>query len=296
MNVEEVLYFFRKKRKLRQSDIFDYIDSTVYSKIESGNRFLKFSELIEILNRLSIPLNEFSEYLEESKNQRYYREIFKHCANNTKDQKSKDELLNYFYSLNFNMNMNVKDMSNYVGIKLLFSNYWKEVNQLTKSEMDIVFTTLNNREYYFEYDYALLANTIFLFSDSQINTLLKKVIPIVDIEVRNSETIHFLKNMMNNLVTTLIRKDKFESCLYYIELAGLPENKGNLDYKLVLKYLENLTRYFMTNDNQYKVIIEEYIKLLTTLGETSFANNLEKELNALLDTKKEGTIFIQTDA
>lgn len=297
MNLGEALYFFRKNRNLRQSDVFEYFHSSVYSKVENGHRTVSYPELVEILERFSIPLNEFSQYLEESENQRKLRGLFKQCSNNPKNKEKKDELLRYYNSLKFGENMPLKDMSNYVGIKILFSQKWEEISFLSKKEVATIFNVLEKKKYYFEYDYALLSITISLFDNKQLDKMAKKVLPVQDIEIRNNETIEFLKNMMNNLITTLLRKGEYEKSLEYLKLADLKdkEKKGCLEYRVVLKYLENITMYCKTKEIRYKKSVEYYIDFLYRMNEHSLANSISQELSALVSNSKEIPIIIQAD-
>lgn len=295
MNVEEALYFFRKNRHLKQKDILTYADTSVYSKIETGKKVLRFSELTDILERFSIPLEEFSEYLEDSMEQKKFRKLFKQCANNPTDGSSKKKLLTYYNQLFFSKDMHLRDMANFIGIKTLFSNFWKEVAPLNQEELNEIYALLMEKEYFFQYDYAVLSNTIFLFNDKQIKNLAQKALPVKDIEIRNVETTEFIKNMINNLITTLLRKKEYEESLSYLKLATKRGGNLTFDYKLVIQYLDNLTNYLLTGKETYKEKIFDYIDLLKKLGEQHFAQSIEREVMSILSESKDIPIFIQAD-
>ncbi|MBM7689085.1 hypothetical protein BCR24_09360 [Enterococcus ureilyticus] len=295
MNVEEALYFFRKNKNLKQKDVLTYTDTSVYSKIETGKKILRFSELTDILERFSIPLEEFSEYLEDSIEQKKFRKLFKQCGNNPTDESSKYELLSYYNQLSFSKEMHLREMANFIGIKTLFSNYWKEISPVSQEELNQIYDLLIKKEYFFQYDYAVLSNTIFLFNDKQIKSLAKKVLPVKDIEIRNVETTEFIKNMINNLITTLLRKKEYEESRYYLKLAITKEGSLTFDYKLVIQYLDNLTSYLITGDDRYKENIVDYIHLLTKLGEQHFAKSIEREVYSIISESKDIPIFIQAD-
>ncbi|WP_430597700.1 hypothetical protein [Enterococcus sp. AZ177] len=295
MNVEEALYFFRKNKNLKQKDILTHTDTSVYSKIETGKKILRFSELTDILERFSIPLDEFSEYLEDSMEQKKYRRLFKQCGNDPIDNLSKRELLNYYNQLTFSKEMHLREMANFIGIKTLFSNFWKEISPVSQEELNQIYELLIEKEYFFQYDYAVLSNTIFLFNNKQIKHLAKKALPVKDIEVRNVETTEFIKNMINNLITTLLRKKEYKESHYYLRLASTKEGNLTFDYKLVIQYLDNLTSYLITGDDSYKENIYDYIHLLTKLGEQNFAKSIEREVCSILSESKDVPIFIQAD-
>lgn len=119
--------------------------------------------------------------------------------------------------------------------------------------------------------------------------------PVKDIEIRNVETTEFIKNMINNLITTLLRKKEYEESRYYLKLAITKEGSLTFDYKLVIQYLDNLTSYLITGDDRYKENIVDYIHLLTKLGEQHFAKSIEREVYSIISESKDIPIFIQAD-
>lgn len=296
MEIEEVLYFFRKNKGLKQKDILNYTDSSVYSRIENGKKFLKFSELRTILNNLAIPLSEFSEYLDDEIDQKEFRNLLNLCGSKPDNIKTKQELLDYYSKLTFSANMDSKQMSNYIVIKTLLSHVWKEVEPIKQSELNIIFNLLNQKDYFFQYDYALLSNTIFLFKKDKRNSLAKKALPIKNIHLRNTATKEFIKNMINNLVTTCLRENEYENSLYYLSLAtSQTETNHDLSYTVVINYLTNLTNYLITKEPNYKTKVEDTINYLKSIGEKKLASSIETEVTALIKGSPTVPIFIQAD-
>lgn len=296
MEIEEALYFFRKNKNLKQKEILTYTDNSVYSRIETGKKLLKFSELRDILARLSVPLVEFSEYLDDDIEQKKFRELLQRCGNNPNNTDDKNEMLAYFQTLSFSKMMKIEEMSNYIVVKTLFSSKWEEIPPLKQSELALIFDFLCQKNYFFQYDYALLSNTIFLFEQEKRNILAQKALPVKNINLRNTATKEFIKNMVNNLITTCLRKKEYVNSSYYLSLAqSQVEEAHDLSYKIVLNYLSNLTNYFITKNEEYKNNIFETIEYLNKIGEQRFSASIEREVQALLSEEEIVPIFIQAD-
>lgn len=293
MNIQETLYFIRKNKKITQKELLNYADSSVYSKIESGKKNLRVSELTEILENLSIPFDEFSKYADIEKEQKNFRTLMKAYKMNTKDKQVKSELISYFNSLDFSKNMPLNQLSNYVLIKTFFSSQLKEIHELTKEELKIIYSLLSNKNYFFHYDYAILANTIYLFDDYQIDILVSKAFPVPDMNYRNSATKEFITNLINNLITTLLRKKDYKECEHYLLVAK--QEKGNYDitYKIVINFLENLVLFLKTNERKYAELLTGHINYLNLIGESELSQNLNQELETLLSKKKENSIILR---
>jgi len=114
--------------------------------------------------------------------------------------------------------------------------------------------------------------------------------------LRNTATKEFIKNMINNLITTCLRKKEYKASQYFLSLANTQkESTHDLSYVIVLNYLTNLTNYLITKETTYKEKVEETIKYLKSIGETQFALSIEQEVTALINGDKNIPIFIQAD-
>lgn len=296
MEIEEALYFFRKNKGLKQKEILNYTDNSVYSRIENGKKILKYSELRTILKRLSVPLAEFSEYLDDDLEQKKFRHLLNQCSAYKINSEAKKELIDYYSTITFSSSLESSLMSNYIGLKLLFYPSWEEIDPIKQSELSTIFNLLNNKSYFFQYDYALLAHTIFLFDKEKRQCLAKKALPIKNMHLRNTATKEFIKNMINNLITTCLREEEYEESFYYLSLANdQSEASHDLSYVIVLNYLTNLTHYLKSKYPIYKQKIEDTINYLNSIGEKRFALSIEKEVTALIKKEPDIPIFIQAD-
>jgi len=293
LNIQETLLYIRKKKELPQRKLLKYVDASVYSKIESGRKNLTFSELLEILTNLSIPLDEFSKYFDNNSIGKTMRSLLEAYKMTPNDPVIKEKIILYFNQLNFSRDMSLEALSDYIVIKTLFSNKWTEVPEVLEKELTAIFTLLKEKEYYFHYDYAILSNTIYLFNDEQIEILMKKAFPVKDMQYRNAATKEFITNLICNLITTFIRKKDYISCEYYIEIAKQERENYDLSYKIMLNFLENLIVYVQTKDTEAKNTLENSINFLNSVGEFNLASSLKAELESILLSKEEPIIILR---
>jgi len=293
LNIQETLLYIRKKKELPQRKLLKYVDASVYSKIESGRKNLTFSELLEILNNLSIPLDEFSKYFDNNSIGKTMRSLLEAYKMTPNDRVIKEKIILYFNQLNFSRDMSLEALSDYIVIKTLFSNKWKEVPEVLEKELTEIFTLLKEKEYYFHYDYAILSNTIYLFNDEQIEILMKKAFPVKDMQYRNAATKEFITNLICNLITTFIRKEEYKKCAYYISLAKKERENYDLPYKIMLKFLENMVVYVQIKDQKSKEALELAINFLNSVEEHELANALQLELENVLSIDKEPIVVLR---
>ena len=293
MNIQETLYFIRTNKNIAQRELLQYVDASVYSKIESGKKNLRVSELLEILDRLSIPFDEFSKYADIDYSQKKFRALLGRYKNTPQDPTIKDELLIYFYSLEFSINMPLNELSNYVLVKTYFSSHWEEISKLTELELTCIYNLLSTKNYFFHYDYAILANTIYLFDNEQIDFLVKKSFPVPDMSYRNAATKEFVTNLINNLITTLLRKKEYQKCMFYLSLAKQEKQNYDLTYKIIVHFLESLTSFLKTNDTKYAEHLTYHINYLTIIEEQDLAQSLKIELESLLSKNQEQLILLR---
>lgn len=293
MKIEDTLFYIRKNKRLAQRQLLKHVDSSVYSRIESGKKHLKFSELLEILDTLCIPLDEFSKYLDHDSNGKVMRTLLEDYKATPKDPAIKSAICKYFNALTFDVDLPIDSLSNYVGIKILFAGIWEEIPPLTSSELNKIYELLVNKIYYFHYDYSILSNTIYLFTDQQIDRLMNKAFPVKDMHYRNAATKEFITNLISNLITTFIRKKDYEKCTYYLNLAMKERENYDLSYKIMLNFLENLIVYVQTKGTHAKNALEHSINFLNTVGEYDLANALQTELETIILPNKEPEVILR---
>ncbi|WP_321384849.1 helix-turn-helix transcriptional regulator [uncultured Enterococcus sp.] len=282
MNISETLLFFRRKLKLTQKEMWPGHDTSAYSRIENGKQDIKMSDLTSILDQLSISPEEFFLYSSIDEEQEQFRTLFQYCANHLNNRTKKSELLRYYSKLVSISQKSLKELSNYVAIKVFFSQHWADIDSLTEKELSDIFQYLHKRTYYLQYDYALMSNSIFLMTEPQADLLINKAIPLKDEENRNTTTKQFAYNLITNLITSKLYDNDYEKVEKYLRLAKR-QNGLNQDYKykMNVEYLNNLYHYLSKGNYQYIRKVYDYIHFLNDLGEDKLSKIIEKEVEIL---------------
>ena len=77
MNIGDTLSFFRSKLNYTQKEMLtNHSDPSSYSRIENGKQSIKISELEQILDRLSLTMEEFVSFSPLNNDQQEFRELF----------------------------------------------------------------------------------------------------------------------------------------------------------------------------------------------------------------------------
>lgn len=287
MNIGKTLYYFRKNRNLKQREILDYSSSSIYSKIESNQQEIKLTELLYFLKKTEITTEEFFEYMDLNKEQEIFRKLFKKSSQNIDDLYLKKQVCSFDFEWENVAHKTLQELSNYVVIHLFFSKHWSDIDPLSEKQLDYIYKLLSSKSVYFQYDYILLANTIFLFNDNQAEYLFKKAFPIKKDQVCSSTTKSFVSSIMNNIVTKSLHSKRYSSARFYISVAKTQEERINdIGYKIIINYLENLTNHMITGKYVYLEKVYACIKLLKDIREVELANAIELEVESL--TVKEG--------
>ncbi|PZL72640.1 hypothetical protein CI088_10065 [Enterococcus plantarum] len=287
MNIGETLYYFRKNRNMKQREILDYSSSSIYSKIESNRQEIRLSELIYFLKKTEITEEEFFEYIDLDEEQKKFRKLFKKCSQNPKDQILKKKLCSYDFDWQNVSEKKLQELSNYVVMHLYFSKYWYNISPLTQEQIRYIYELLNSKSVYFQYDYILLANTIFLFTTDQSKNLFMKVFPLKKEQILSNTTKSFISSIMNNMITKSLRNKDYNNAKFYVSIAKEQEDKVNdIAYKIIINYLENLTKHMITGKYAYLEKVYDCIKILKDIREFELANSIELEVESL--TVKEG--------
>lgn len=280
MNIGDTLYFFRKSRGLKQREILSYNTSSVYSKIESNKQELRFSELMDFLKKTDITPEEFFECVDETQNS--FRKLFKKSAENPNNYLLKKRLISYCFDWKNISKKSLQEISNCVAIRIFFSAYWSDINPLNQQELLYIYELINNKKMLFQYDYILLANTIFLFKEEQISSIMNNIFPIRKEQLCTKTTKFFITNIINNVITTYLQKKNYKKVLEYISIARQQKVLlEDINYKIIISYLDNLTDYLMTGNYLSIKKVYDCIDFLESIEEINMANNIRNDVENL---------------
>lgn len=286
LNIGDTLYYFRKSRGLKQREILDYNTSSVYSKIESGKQELKFSELMNFIDKVDITSEEFFEYIDNE--QMKFRKLFKCASNDIQNDTLKHELLAYHFEWVDIDGRSLREISNYIAIRVFFSDYWDDIQPLNSKELDYLFNLLTSKKIFFQYDYILLANIIYLLNEKQITFLISKAFPLKENQICTYTTQSIITNLINNLISNYLYKESYTEAIYYLKLAEKQEPLlENIRYKIVVAYLTNLTHFLMTGKYSSIKKVYDNIDFLFSIGEKDLASNMKIDTESLTQKNKE---------
>lgn len=283
LNIIETLRFFRLKLKLTQKEMMsEFTDPSTYSKIESGKRSLKVTELEEILGHVSINSEEFFSFATFDKEQQDFRDYFYYCGAHLENQTTKKKLLNYYFLLKDKENKSLRELSNYIAIKNFFFAHWDEVDQITQKEVNDIFELLLKKSFYLQYDYLITANLIRFFTSKQSDLLVSRMFPMKYEDQRDFSTKKFAHNILINLISLKLYAKDYEGAEKYIKLAKKQDKRSeNYSFKLNLQYLSNLLNYILDGEPVYMERVYDFIHLLENTGDTLQAEQVKKEVKLL---------------
>lgn len=287
MNIREAFTFFRKNNKQTQKTLAKGITyEQDISRFIRGKTSIDLDDFLLLINKLSITLNEFFSFCDTEPElfQNQYEILYKECVLNKNNIENKEKLLKYYHSINNNISeLTNREISNLFAIKLYFSNFWIEIEQISSSELTFVYKYLDKREYYTHYDYSVTAKCIHLLDTKKRINLMKKAFPIKNYEKRTNKTKQSAFEVYRNLIYQFILEKNYEKALIYI-IYGKNEDILKEDYRfnLNLVFMESIIRYIETKNLNYydKIVrIHETVKDIEDMAEYE---NMQNDIDSLL--------------
>lgn len=291
MKIGETLRFFRTLRGFTQKEVLQSsADHSIYSRIENGKRSVRMEELQEILDNLSVNIEEFVSFSDFDTKQGIFRKKFYAAAVDLENIDKKLIVMKYYKEFLLAQNKTAIQLSNLISIKAYFSQFWSEIESVSEQDIQDSYELLSDTEYLFQYDYTLLANMIYYVSAAQRRLLMKKAFPLVDLQLRDPETLKHAYQAIPNVITVCIQEEQYEEARDYIKLVDNIDRIGkNLYHIMSIKYLESLVNYIVTGDRVYYKKINRYIDILQENGFNSVAEDTAEEVRRFTfgEVKKE---------
>ncbi|MBP2098047.1 helix-turn-helix domain-containing protein [Enterococcus rivorum] len=284
MNIIQAIRYLRKQKNIKQKEMLQSKrDYQTYNRIETEQRKLNLTELIEISNKLDMPIEELLSYCDYSK-LKLIDKNFVLCTklNIATDNDFKQLIDNYQYlkSINFK---STGELALYYDIKAVFTSKFPEIEEISKLDLHIIYRTVFNTNYFTYYDYRLVANTIILMDTKKGTKLINKLFPLEDRDMGNDKTLLVASRLIINFISGLINNRKFAEAKQYIQFAkNLAIDPTNYFFHFTIYYYENLILHFQTQKLKYLNKVYEYILLLEKTGHKEFAQSLELEIQKLI--------------
>ncbi|OJG93535.1 hypothetical protein RV15_GL000137 [Enterococcus silesiacus] len=235
-----------------------------------------------ILNSLSLLPEEVFTIAPLNEDQQKFHILFSNCAEDLRGENRKEELINYYLELS-NKNKDLRELSNYFAIKSYFAQLWDEVDEVSEDELNDIFTMVVNKDYYQHYDYIIIRNAMRILEKEKADILIEKIF----LTKKNKSQAKVMDDafyyILLNATTTRIYEKEYTSARKYIHLAKMQDKeRKNFNYRIHLKYLENLLDYITIGDYQYMQRIQEYIHLLKDIGDTVVADQISTDVKLVL--------------
>lgn len=281
MEIHDVLKIFRKNFGFTQKEILTDVDPSVYSRIESGKQDLKVNDLKKIMNTLSLSPEEVFSKAPWDEEQRYYQALFAYCTENLQNQSRKKELVAHYVKLS-KKSKSLREFSNYFAIKSYFSQKWSEIDSVTPKEVKDLYQLLVNKEYYQHYDYILTRNVMRFLEKEQADLLIKQI--FLSSKGQSTPMNDSQYYILINAATSRIYEKEYLLARKYVQMAKKQDKqRKNLNYRINLKYLENLLDYLTIGDYQYMQRIQEYIHLAKDIGDIDLAQQISNDIKLVLN-------------
>lgn len=282
MNVGKTLKQIRKNKKIIQKNLgTDYLHSSSYSRVESNERSIRLRDLKDVLDKMSIRSEEFFSLGQFDKEQNEFRKLFYHCSENLNDKVSKKMMIDYYDKSVAESNDDLRSLCNMISIKNYFHQFWSGIPMIDSRDIELVYSILRKKDYFYQYDYALISNMIPYFSKEQADYIVKKSFPIKDESVRDSTTKKFAYNAIFNYINMKIYSEELDTARLFLELVKKQEYPQGDIYKLELHFFVNLLDFLENGDSEAYNKVLTFINLVEDMGNHFEAEQRRSELNFL---------------
>ncbi|MEI5995617.1 helix-turn-helix domain-containing protein [Candidatus Enterococcus mansonii] len=304
MSYLESIKHIRELRNIQQKDMLPGVLShSGYSKIENGKSTLKLDTLQEIIDRLNISLEELSLYAENNNLINNFIKIFNSAITDPENEMIITKLLNHpLYKVNKDIKtMSQKEVIAYAAIKNIMSGLTKnKVTPLNNYEKEYIVEYITSTNFYGQYDYLLILNTITCLTEEQSNIIIRHMFPVTDTKNRTAKTLNYAFLVLSNVITIAIYNLDYKKAIDYISLAEtMIDTSTSYHSRMILEYHKNIALRFLKKDTIYIEKARQIIQITRFIGDEKTARSFETELNNLttkadyyLETHKYPTILV----
>lgn len=248
------------------------INVSTYSRMEAGSSSINLENLITILNKLNISINELLHFIELNSND---KDSISNKTNELVAQKNESATLLHIQELQEKYE-ETKDRFYFYQIFYLRL----QQNCLSKTDIDDLYNYLSQKTIYLLQDYALLSNaTGVLEYNKLMNICNKMLISLTDLpaEVQSNKKIDsLLINIINRTIINFEEKDT----IFYLEFSKQHnKNYPNFFTEVQLTYLTQLSKF------RYNTSIEAlneclfFFEMFKRIGYHEFSKSIEKEID-----------------
>lgn len=284
MDILDSIKYLRTQLEIPQENMIENMSASTYSRIENGQRQLKFDTLKLICDKLGITVNELLEFSETDTDDQKFAILLNQALQFPKRTLVKNELLKDFFPKQHISKMETTDLAKYCSIKCLLGSIWKEISPLTDDEIHYLYHYFINKQFYVQKDYQIAMNSIVFFSTEQISEIIKRMYPVKFYEKRTQKTKGYATHIITNAITSCIYRLEYKAALYYIELAeSTMDFSTNYYLRLNIQYHKNIALRFVKRDTVYIEKARQIIGIMYEISDKQTAEQFEDELNKIIN-------------
>lgn len=285
MLINDSIRFFRKNNKQTQKEITSASNASI-SRFEKNKQSIDLKEFIAVLDKLSVTPEEVFLFSTINNEQQKYEDLYTYCSKHLENQQKKQQLLTYYSKLQKKYDLTLREFSNVISIKFFFSKHWIEIEQISEKDLKKGYEHLINRNYYTHYDYCLLLKICTLLDYNKANNLIRKAIPIKDLDKRTDSTKFYAYNTLRNMITTRLYDGDLYNAQKFVNYAKLQfKHSNDYKFKLHIQFLEYLVLYVEKNDLDIYTKIITILKIVQDMDDIAEYTSMRNDIDIILEKK-----------
>lgn len=284
--VKQVRLDVGKTQKIARRNV---LSAAAFSKMENGQKILRFEELIQILQNLSVSLEDFVVEYVQAEITDTVRIKFVEAYMKLPSDEAKQEIIHLYNELARRYpDLQPDEMSVYFDIKQgLHKNFPDDISPVTQKELNKIVSIMANssRKRFLNEDYRLISNLIMDMTEKQMMKIFGKVFPLdrtIQIGIKTKEN---LCNILVNTLTPALKRQEYDLFRYVLNVSKEHEYlyASNYYFKMHIAYLENLYLSVTESDLDALGRVKTFLETVEMLEPEDNVKKIKKEVKGILN-------------
>lgn len=282
MNLFESIRFLREKLRIPQGSMIKGMSNTTYSRIENGQRNLKFETIQEISQKFDMTISEVLLFSDTDTEFLNFKHEMATCLENIYDIEKKEYFLNKYFPKGLVDSFSQKELGYYLCIKAIFCTLWAEITPPNAIELEYICEHLRKKTFYTMQDYRVVVNIIMFLNDEQVETVIHQMYPIEFYEKRPELLKTYARHIITNLISSYIYKLEYNKALYYVDFIEKNfDFNTNYYFRLVIAYHKNVALRFAERELSYFDEARDIVNVIAKISDPLTGKQFTEELNNL---------------
>lgn len=243
------------------------------SKFERNETNISFTNLINLLDKLNVGIDEYIELLDYEVP---YKKLLKDI--NIAYKQNNSVALKQLYKrelANFKNTLLKSHYYNSIMIKSIILDIDKSFTPLSQEEKLAISDFFMSVAFLGEYEISLFGNSLTSLENQVILVILNEIQKKINSQnVASNVRIKLIHIVINILIISFEKKEEMEYMEYLIELLNKLIGKNNFYYEILkMKFIEGLYMYNFKNKLKGKEILKKSIDTMKFLGDETGAQN-----------------------